>query len=406
VATRRSEGRGGASGPLGGASFAAEGPLFARDLDVAPLARLFADATTSYKFLFFLALLDAVEERVEERAPVLAAEELATRMLALAWYPSTHCHLSFGPQDQASKLIVQLRERLHADGYTFDDAEYRDPTPRLRALVAADGDVVRKLLRYVPFRTLAPFVDDALRGLADAEKDAAITRAAEARFDGGGVPYRPIVAEGRLEALRVAPRWASYLRAHAAVLRDFTCWHWAAWMRRRNPNVPNISAHLLRPSRRESLAAPTRLWRARLARDEVHCIYTDRRLTAGDLSLDHFLPWSFLGHDEPWNLTPVERAINSSKGNRIPAPEFLDKLARQHASLLVDQRREEPKRFEQTLSHYAIGLRLGGSAALDPTASDADLGGAVRDGFREVFPPLLRIARSQGFPADWRPGAD
>lgn len=37
-----------------------------------------------------------------------------------------------------------------------------------------------------------------------------------------------------------------------------------------------------------------------------------------NISIDHFVPWSYVAHDELWNLTPTTRSINSSKSNNLP----------------------------------------------------------------------------------------
>ena len=41
-------------------------------------------------------------------------------------------------------------------------------------------------------------------------------------------------------------------------------------------------------------------------------------MTPEDLSLDHFVPWSYVAHDELWNLVPTTKAVNSSKSNDLP----------------------------------------------------------------------------------------
>lgn len=37
------------------------------------------------------------------------------------------------------------------------------------------------------------------------------------------------------------------------------------------------------------------------------------------LSIDHFVPRSYISNDELWNLTPMSKVLNSSKNNRLPA---------------------------------------------------------------------------------------
>ena len=39
---------------------------------------------------------------------------------------------------------------------------------------------------------------------------------------------------------------------------------------------------------------------------------------AKGMSIDHFVPWSYVAHDEFWNLSPTTRSANSSKSNCLP----------------------------------------------------------------------------------------
>jgi hypothetical protein len=36
------------------------------------------------------------------------------------------------------------------------------------------------------------------------------------------------------------------------------------------------------------------------------------------ISVDHFVPWQYVAHDELWNLHPTTKSINSSKSNLLP----------------------------------------------------------------------------------------
>ena len=46
---------------------------------------------------------------------------------------------------------------------------------------------------------------------------------------------------------------------------------------------------------------------------------TDGSFMGGeDISIDHFVPWSYVAHDELWNLVPTTRSLNSSKSNDLP----------------------------------------------------------------------------------------
>ena len=47
-------------------------------------------------------------------------------------------------------------------------------------------------------------------------------------------------------------------------------------------------------------------------------MYSGEKIASNQLSIDHFVPWSYVAHDEFWNLHPTTRSINSSKSNNLP----------------------------------------------------------------------------------------
>ena len=55
-----------------------------------------------------------------------------------------------------------------------------------------------------------------------------------------------------------------------------------------------------------------------LTLEQVHEIYGNEIVTERDISIDHFVPWSYVAHDEFWNLHPTTKSINSSKSNYLP----------------------------------------------------------------------------------------
>lgn len=64
------------------------------------------------------------------------------------------------------------------------------------------------------------------------------------------------------------------------------------------------------------------------------CFYTGAKIAKKDLAIDHVLPWSYLFSDDLWNLVYVDRSYNSSKGNRLPSEEVIQKLENRNILLL------------------------------------------------------------------------
>ena len=88
-------------------------------------------------------------------------------------------------------------------------------------------------------------------------------------------------------------------------------------MQKRNPSVPGIADKLYPPQERK-LEKVKKYWKLILTLHPIHEIYNDIELNGKDLSIDHFVPWSYVAHDELWNLHPTTRGINSRKSNNLP----------------------------------------------------------------------------------------
>lgn len=57
--------------------------------------------------------------------------------------------------------------------------------------------------------------------------------------------------------------------------------------------------------------------------------FTGHDIPIETLSIDHFVPRSYISNDELWNLIPMRRSLNSSKNNRLPFwDEFFGPFAR------------------------------------------------------------------------------
>lgn len=89
------------------------------------------------------------------------------------------------------------------------------------------------------------------------------------------------------------------------------------YLQRRNPSVPGIVEKLY-PPRERNLEKVKKYWKIIVSIRPVREIYGENLLNAKNISIDHFVPWSYVAHDELWNLTPTTRSINSSKSNRLP----------------------------------------------------------------------------------------
>lgn len=337
------------------------------------MSQVFKNTTATYKFYWFIGLLDLVVKKGKVRMSVW---DVVIEMVANAWFPICYFHLSFGKQDSLNNAIAQLRQ-------TFD-IPINWNKEELNAWLHESIDnkavlsAIRVLTNNVPYRFLSPWISTS----NDKEM---VSRSQTFEND---CLYR-LVEEETLW-IEINERWLDYLQMNYAVLRDFAYWNLTLFLQTRNPNVPNIPNKLIKQETRNSLSKQHAYWDFAISHGfQVHCIYTGCLLTEGSYALDHFIPWSFVSHDLLWNLMPADESINSSKSDKLPKlDEYLPKLAiaqRQAISVCLSNN-FRGKILEDFLS---LGYTPQELAAMDDTH--------ITDCFYRTYSPLNQIALNMGF---------
>jgi hypothetical protein len=92
-------------------------------LNIAALARLFNHTTNSYKYLFFLSLLDILRRQPCQPTSPIAFFELIVEMLANAWFPHSDFKLSCGSQDKIPQQLDALALVVEAPVVQFKDPD-------------------------------------------------------------------------------------------------------------------------------------------------------------------------------------------------------------------------------------------------------------------------------------------
>jgi len=186
--------------------------------------------------------------------------------------------------------------------------------------------------------------------------------------------------------------WIKYFQANQQVLRGFAYWHLVKFLQRNNPNVPGIPGKLFRQEKR-SLSAATSFWKEFIKdRSGFRCIYSGEWVTpSSKFSVDHFLPWSFVVHDQLWNLIPTPKMVNSSKSDLLPDwdryftpfSESQFEAVQYHAS-----RKGGEKTLEDYLGLFPHDIR---TIKFD----------TFQERLKEQLFPQFQIARNMGFGRGW-----
>ncbi len=132
-------------------------------VDVSTLSGLFTQTTNSYKYLFFISLLDILKRQKFNVLSPIGFGKIAIEILANTWYPSTYCKLSFGISDRLPKMLSSLKLDIGKPILKFTDTDKN----LLRKTIGSQNlsSIVFELLRYVPFRLIMPFVEAELENI-------------------------------------------------------------------------------------------------------------------------------------------------------------------------------------------------------------------------------------------------
>ncbi len=272
-------------------------------LSISKLTQVFNSTSASYKFYWFISFLQLFAKNKDvERINV---RDILIQMICNAWYPVVYFKLSFGYSDQLQKNIGKIQKALEIPHDILLD--------KLFILLKTNKDkTVNRLITHfnqqVPYRFLSPWIE--YRNNRDV-----INRSQQ--FENNCI--YSLLNDNELQ-IKINPAWKDYLVNNSKILLDFAYWRLALYVQGHNPNIPNIPHKLIKPAKRESLSKQKAFWKIVFETENtIECIYTGKSLSWNNFDMEHFIPWSFVLHDQMWNLIPADSSINLLKGNKLPS---------------------------------------------------------------------------------------
>lgn len=344
--------------------------------------------SSSYKIFWFF----GIYEEIIKGNKYISFRKLVCRMIVGAWYPVTQYKLSLGIQDRLFDLVILIHEK-----YNIPCDMNKN---KLLEVIENIEDVevekrIKTLHDYVPYRLLTPFF----------AKELALTKDI---FKKNGTKRNKFIAEMtnlderaiykidiNNKIIEINDSWYKYIRANQTIICGWMHYNLVCYLQKRNPNVPAIPFKITAPGKRD-LSKATKLWKD-INRDKtVSDIYTGRELTEenfsnyGNLSIDHFIPWSFVLHDELWNLAPTFKNVNSQKSNKLPDISlYMDKFCEiQYKSFDIMQKNS--KRYKKHLEGYlSINIVANNQRKIEKEEFNQRLKANIE--------PLYQIAFNQGY---------
>ena len=293
-------------------------PLYKNQLDMQCFARMLDSPTQSYKYYWLEAILTLLPNKNE-----ISFEEIVFEMFWEAWYTVSQYHLHLGPTidgksenwiEHAVHTIEQdidVKFPMHRDQFMYLLEKNRDQ-------IKADVD---GLIKNVPYRLLSSFMPGIGGNDKIWDQKKRLITYLELLNKKVYLPYLIIDGRGATKKLRVHPAWRQVLLDNYSVIKSWVQMKKVRFLQDQNPGVSGILYKLEDEDNKiRKLEKVRDLWLTfkTVSGTELYDIYNDERINVDKLSIDHFVPWSYVTNDELWNLAPMDRRNNSSKGNRLP----------------------------------------------------------------------------------------
>ena len=309
--------------------------VYENHLETDKFARMFDNKAQSYKYYWFEAILNLSASTDAD----LSFEEIIDEMICEAWHTVTHYHLRLGPtvNGNAENFLEHAINTLNTNTPNLSQnpskEELREAIKQCEAVLKKDKV---RLTDYVPYKILYPFftTDGMEEGLDYLKKDqrSRLIAYMEKLSGDENLFYTILDGIGLQKKVRLNPHWKRLLLKNYSVIRSWVQYNKAQFLQDRNPGVPGVIYKICPENEAlRKLEQARDLWRttAEVTGQPIKEIYTGIDIPLNMLSIDHFVPRSFISNDELWNLTPMRKSLNSSKNNKLPAwDEFFDPFAR------------------------------------------------------------------------------
>ena len=298
--------------------------IYENKLDTGKFARMFNNKAQSYKFYWFEAILNLVINKEND----LTFEEIIDEMICEAWHTVTHYHLRLGPtiNGNAENFLEHAINTLNSNTTGLSQNPSKDEL--VAAIKSCEKALKRdktRLTDYVPYKLLYPFFDT--EGMEEGlyyikyDKHKRLIAYMEKLSGNENLLYTIIDGVGLQKRIRINPYWRKLLINNYSVIRSWVQYNKAEFLQDRNPGVPGI-IYKICPENEDfrKLDNVRSLWKStvEITGKPIKEIYTGKEVSLDALSIDHFVPRSYISNDELWNLTPMRKTLNSSKNNRLP----------------------------------------------------------------------------------------
>ncbi len=136
------------------------------------------------------------------------------------------------------------------------------------------------------------------------------------------------------EWIRIKPQMYEFLCKHKLAVEKLNYYEWARFLERINDSSVDLLGKIDESAKRTNLS----YYRNILFQEfENKCFYCGRRISIGNVEVDHFIPWSFIKDDNLWNLVLACPSCNNNKRDRLADRKYLSDLVSRNATIIVEK---------------------------------------------------------------------
>ena len=109
--------------------------------------------------------------------------------------------------------------------------------------------------------------------------------------------------------ISIEPDWALYIQKNLEIIKGWLQYHMITYLQKRNPSVPGIADKLYPPQERK-LEKVKKYWKLIMRLQPIYEIYGHNPLKENEISIDHFVPWSYVARDTYFPLLSKQEYVS------------------------------------------------------------------------------------------------
>ena len=357
-------------------------------LNIGQLSKLFEETTNCYKFFWFKAILKLLSENKTR----FSYNEILNEMIIDAWYMVTEYHLHLGPvgkTDNLEEVVKYIGATKHFPSSVKDEV--------ITAYLENNDDrqiraYKNELIKNVPYRIHYPFLEE--KAFSNREwyrpREIALKLNQKKHLLYYYEAYQQLATR-----ICINDSWIPYLLTNKEILLGWMRLQLIYYLQKRNPSIPGIADKLDIPEERD-VKRVRKFWKLIIElRPDIRDIYGNIELADEKISVDHFVPWQYVAHDELWNLHPTTKSINSSKSNGLPDWEtYFEPFSRlEYLSYTLSKDNPIVKETFANISQYHLNNEEITKTLYCDGLNEQDF----RNRLRNVIQPVYNAAQNNGF---------